>query len=73
MSQRTSLAEFSRLYIQSRTFASDTSGDRASARPQTVENSFAVQVSRGMLKGDREFSLENDLTQLIGAIGRRSL
>lgn len=60
MSPRASLAEFSRLYVLSRTLAPDTCGDRASARPQTFENSFAIQISRGMLKGDREFSLENE-------------
>jgi hypothetical protein len=72
-SQRTSLAEFTRLYLQSQTSASDASGDPASHGPQTFENGFATQVFRGMSKGDPESSSENDLTHLIDAVGRRSL
>ena len=58
ISGRSSLAEFSRLYVQSRIITSVGPDDRPSSRPQIFENSLAVQVSRGMSKGDREISLE---------------
>jgi hypothetical protein len=58
ISGRSSLAEFSRLYVQSRIIAAVRPDDRPSPRPQIFENGLAVQVSRGMSKGDRDISLE---------------
>lgn len=57
ISQRSSLAEFSRLYVRSGIFASVRPDDQSPCI-QNFENGLAVQVSRGMAKGDREISLE---------------
>jgi hypothetical protein len=59
--QRTSLAEFSRLYLCSLDAAPDKPGDssRPTASFRASENSFAVQVVLGMSENNREFPSED--------------
>jgi hypothetical protein len=60
--QRTSLGEFSRLYIRSLDAVADKPGERpgpAASPPPASENSFAVQVVLGMAKNNRECRSED--------------
>lgn len=66
--QRTSLAEFSRLYLSS--LGAVASKPEQASRPtepsQLPENSFAVQVVLGMMKNSRECRLDDLAAGLIG-------
>jgi hypothetical protein len=66
--QRTSLAEFSRLYLRSLDAApvgpDGLSGPTASL--QVSENSFAVQIVLGMSKNNRGCLSDNRAVRLIG-------
>lgn len=67
--QRTSLAEFSRLYLRSLDAAAAVGPDGLSgptASRQVSENSFAVQVVLGMSKNNRECLSEDRAVRLIG-------
>jgi hypothetical protein len=66
--QRTSLAEFSRLYLRALDAARNKSDDRSRpiAQSQIPENSFAVQVVLGMSKNNRQFLSEHRAERLIG-------
>jgi hypothetical protein len=66
--QRTSLAEFSRLYLRAMEAAPSQPDDRSkpTAPSQVPENSFAAQVVLGMSKNNQRFLSPDHVVRLIG-------